>query len=241
MNKRYKWMYIIYLIISSFFIDIGHQNTLFHLLNISPAIFLLYIYLQYQPQSFSLEDYLVLIPLIFFPISEIVIYFFLKNSNQPFIILLNGIYFFVVHLCFIFVYRMEGGRLLTFTNADYYQIFPILIATFLIFGFVFLPIVPDKFVFLMMIIASMLAILLAHIINLPIKGKGYLYGLSGGVLIALTDFFAGYSTFFICDVKFYILYRLVYFIGLFCVIESLISTKQIFSLNTQKKLFAEHQ
>jgi hypothetical protein len=241
MNKRYKQMYIIYLMISSFFIEIERQSLLLHFLSILPTLFLLYVYFQYRPQPFEIEDYLVLTPLIIFPISETAIYLFSKTTNEPLMMLLNSIYFFVVHICFIIVYRMEGGRLLTFTNSDYYQIFPILIAIFLIFGFVFLPIIPDQFVFLMMLIATLLAFLLAHIINLPIKGKSYFYGLLGGALIATTDFFAAYNAFFLDDAKFYILYRLAYFIGLFCLIESLLSKPQIFALNSQKEFLAKHQ
>jgi hypothetical protein len=241
MNQRFSWVYIIYLIISSFFVDIEHQNILLHFLNIIPTILLLYCFFQNRTQPYSVEDYFILIPLTIFPLSETIIYFFTKQPDEPLIIILNGIYFFMIHLSFIIIYRMEGGRLLTFTNTDYYKIFPIAIATFLVFGFIFLPIIPGKFIFLMMVIATLLAILLAHIINRPIRGKSYFFALAGGGFMAITDFFAGYSTFFVSDPKFYILYRFTYFLGLFCLITSLIYKKKAFRLYSQKEFFAEHK
>lgn len=241
MKKTFSWAYIVYLIISSFFVNIEYQNLLIHFLNIIPTVFLLYVYLQNRSQPYTLEDYLVLTPLMIFPFSEAIIYLFAKDPNEPLIVILNGVYFFTVHICFIIIYRMEGGRVLTFTKSDYFQIVPILIATFLVFGFIFLPIIPGKFIFLMMIIATLVAILLAHIINRPTKGKSYIYGFSGGVLIAITDFLAGYGTFFDNDPKFYVLYRFTYFLGLLCFIESLFAKQSVFVLNSQKELFTEHK
>jgi hypothetical protein len=241
MNKRFSWTYIVYLIISSFFVKIEQQNLLLHLLNIAPTVFLFYVYLQHRSQSYSLEDYLVLIPLIIFPFSETIIFLFAKDPDAPLVTILNGIYFFTVHICFIIIYRMEGGRLMTFTKTDYFQIFPILIATFLIFGYMFLPVIPGQFIFLMMLIATLLAILLAHIINRPIKGKSYIYGLLGGLFIANTDFFAGYSTFFDSDPKFYVWYRFTYFLGLYCFFESIFARQSVFTLNSQKEFFTEHK
>jgi hypothetical protein len=241
MNKRFSWTYIVYLIVSSCFVKIEYQNLLLHILNIAPTVFLLYVYLQHRSQPYSLEDYLVMIPLIIFPFSEAIIYLFAKEPDEPLSTILNGVYFFTVHICYIIIYRMEGGRLMTFTKTDYFQIFPILIATFLVFGYLFLPIIPGQFIFLMMLIATLLAILLAHIINRPIKGKSYIYGLSGGFLIAITDFFAGYSTFFDSDPRFYILYRFAYFLGIYCFLESIFAKQSIFSLNSQKQFFTKHK
>lgn len=241
MTKRYIWAYIVYMIISSFFIDIEHHNLLLHILNIAPILFLFYGYLQHCSKPFSIENYLVLLPLTIFPISEAIIYIFTTDPKEPLITLLNGIYFFAVHICFVFIYRMEGGRIITFTKTDYFQIFPIAIATFLVFGFVFLPIIPRDFIFLTMLIASMLAILLAHIINRPITGKSYWYALSGGGLIATTDFLVGYSTFFLCEPQFYVYDRFTYYLGLLCLIQSLLVRKQAFALNSQEEFFTEHK
>lgn len=173
--------------------------------------------------------------------SETILYVFTKNPNEPLVLLLNGIYFFMVHICFVIIYRIEGGRVLSFTKADYYQVFPIVIATFLVFGFTFLPIIPEQFLFLAMLIATMLAILLTHIINRPIRGKSYFYGLAGGSLIAVSDFFAGYNAFFACNPQIYILYRFAFFLGLLCLLESLFAKQQAFSLNSQEEFFAEHK
>jgi hypothetical protein len=234
MKKRFDWVYIIYLIISSFFLDPEQKNLTIHLLNIIPTVFLFYTYFQTCSKPYSIENYLVLCPLVFFVLSEIIIYLAANPPYSLIPILLNGIYFFLVHISFVFVYRMEGGRVLTFGKSDYYQTLPFVLTTFLVFGFVFLPIIPGEYIFLMMLITSTLAILFTHIVNRPIKGKSYLYGLIGGFLLIITDIFAGYSTFFLTRDSLYFIYRFSFFLSLFCMIESLLCRKEYVVLDTQK-------
>jgi hypothetical protein len=239
MSKLFTIIYVLYLIISSFFIDIEHKNLRIHVLNATPVLFLLYIYLKKKHRYFLLEDYLIIIPLALFPVSEAIIYFFSSNQLDPLIVVANGIYFFLLHVCFIITLRNDGAKLLTFTNMDYYKTFPFLIVVFLVFGYLFLPVIPIDYLFLMMLISSMIAIILAHIMNFPVNGINYNFKLYSSILLAVSDFFTGYVTFLSYKPIYYIISRNAFLMMLMLLAVN--ALKKNILLNPQKHLFLIHK
>jgi hypothetical protein len=237
MSKLFTIIYVLYLIISSFFIDIEHKNLLIHVLNVTPVLFLLYVYLKKKHRSFLLEDYLIIIPLALFPLSETIIYFFSSNQADPLIVVANGIFFFLLHVCFIIILRNDGAKLLTFTKSDYYKTFPLSVVAFIIFGYLFLPVIPKDFIFLMMLICSMITIILAHIINIPVIDRNYYIRLFSAVLLAMSDFFTAYEAFLTHKPMYYVVSRNAFFLMLLLLVINSISKKRCFLKPSKTSFF----
>jgi hypothetical protein len=127
--------------------------------------------------------------------------------------------------------------MLLFTKSDYYKTFPLSVVAFIIFGYLFLPVIPKDFIFLMMLICSMITIILAHIINIPVIDRNYYIKLFSAVLLAMSDFFTAYEAFLTHKPMYYVVSRNAFFLMLLLLVINSISKKRCFLKPSKTSFF----